>query len=68
MSNMSNTGWKKEEMEEGFIEQEQPSVKKPTPDMSRKPQFAGQTIYHHGYAYTYDDLGYCVKRVKIDQD
>ena len=33
--------------------------------MSRKTELAGKTVRHNGYEYTYDELGYCVKCVKM---
>lgn len=60
-----STGWTEAEMAEGFIEQPQPERGKDTPDMSRKTELAGKTVRHNGYEYTYDELGYCVKCVKM---
>ena len=65
MDNKKNIGWTEAEMNEGFIEQEQPTVGKQTPDLSRKPELAGKTVRHNGYDFTYDELGYCVSAVKV---
>lgn len=60
-----DSGWTEAEMAEGFIEQPQPERGKKTPDMSRKAELAGKTVRRDGYEYTYDELGYCVSRVKV---
>jgi hypothetical protein len=64
--NMS--GWTEKEMNEGFVEQPQPEKAAPTTDMGRRQDLAGKTVRHNGYEYTYDELGYCKSKVKIQQE
>lgn len=64
--NMS--GWNEKEMNEGFVEQPQPEKAVPTTDMGRRQDLAGKTVRHNGYEYTYDELGYCKSKVKIQQE
>ncbi len=66
--NKKNTGWTEAEMNEGFAEQAQPEKSVPTTDMGRRQDLAGKTVRHDGYEYTYDDLGYCKSKVKIQQE
>lgn len=64
--NMS--GWTEKEMNEGFVEQPQPEKAVPTIDMGRRQDLAGKTVRRGGYEYTYDELGYCKSKVKIQQE
>lgn len=64
----NNVGWTDAEMAEGFNEQPQPEKAAPVTDMGRREDLAGKTVRHNGYEYTYDDLGYCKSRVKINQE
>ena len=66
--NKKNTGWTEAEMAEGFVEQPQPEKAVPTTDMGRRQDLAGKTVRRDGYEYTYDDLGYCKSKVKIQQE
>ncbi|MGI5987725.1 MAG: hypothetical protein ACOX7M_06240 [Dysosmobacter sp.] len=62
------SGWTEKEMNEGFVEQPQPEKAAPTTDMGRRQDLAGKTVRHNGYEYTYDELGYCKSKVKIQQE
>jgi hypothetical protein len=58
--------WTKEEMEQGFTESSKPHKVYPnTPDMSKRPDLAGQTVEQTTtsgkYKVTYDESGYAVK-------
>ena len=58
--------WTKEEMEQGFMESSKPHKVYPnTPDMSKRPDLAGQTVEQTTtsgkYKVTYDESGYAVK-------
>ena len=58
--------WTKEEMEQGFTESSKPHKVYPnTPDMSKRPDLAGQTVEQTTtsgkYQVTYDESGYAVK-------
>ena len=64
--NMS--GWNEKEMNEGFVEQPQPEKAVPTTDMGRRQDLAGKTVRRGGYEYTYDEMGYCKSKVKIQQE
>lgn len=64
--NMS--GWTEKEMNEGFAEQPQPEKAVPTTDMGRRQDLAGKTVRRGGYEYTYDELGYCKSKVKIQKE
>lgn len=66
--NKKNTGWTEAEMNEGFVEQAQPEKSAPFTDMGRRQDLAGKTVCHDGYEYTYDELGYCKSKVKIQQE
>lgn len=66
--NKKNTGWTEAEMNEGFVEQAQPEKSAPVTDMGRRVDLAGKTVRYDGYEYTYDDLGYCKSKVKIQQE
>ena len=66
--NKKNTGWTEAEMNEGFVEQAQPEKAVPTTYMGRRQDLAGKTVRHNGYEYTYDELGYCKSKVKIQQE
>ena len=58
--------WTKEEMEQGFMESSKPHKVYPnTPDMSKRPDLAGQTVEQTTtsgkYKVTYDESGYAGK-------
>lgn len=58
--------WTKEEMEQGFTESSKPHKVYPNkPDMSKRPDLAGQTVEQTTtsgkYKVTYDESGYAVK-------